>query len=432
MMIPRQRSRRILLHRINYRETQAFLTRGAGGGWQPNEVEGTNDDADLRFQRRKSARDDGGQGPGDDDNDGVSDDNDPFEGEENEEEFLRRELAHLASLEELLSELDIDDENQDAEEGLDDDDFLFGDDDDNNDVEDPVSFLSELLESIDDDEEEEMEKIVPEHRRATANEGGAPSNAGSPTKRTMSALETALMQGVVPVGAGVGDDSLPGDFGFDPLRLSERDLVLPVQTALLKMLPGGGPRDESGQTTAGDDNTHSPPRTQRPRALLLRDYREAEIRHSRLAMLAAMIWPLQEMLDRLLLDEDLYGPLLYGPVTLPYFPLLMTAILLLLGYLDIYSMAIKEMDDIGEAYLPGDCFWDPLRILAGTAPDTKRRMQERELFNGRAAMLAVAAFVWEELVTGLPVIEVEGNELLFQPLYQVPFVQSFLDAQFSR
>jgi Chlorophyll A-B binding protein len=164
----------------------------------------------------------------------------------------------------------------------------------------------------------------------------------------------------------------------------------------------------------------------------LRDYREAEIRHSRLAMLAAMIWPLQEMLDRLLLDEDLYGPLLYGPVTLPYFPLLMTAILLLLGYLDIYSMAIKEMDDIGDAYLPGDCFWDPLRILAGTAPDTKRRMQERELFNGRAAMLAVAAFVWEELVTGLPVIEVEGNELLFQPLYQVPFVQSFLDAQFSR
>jgi Chlorophyll A-B binding protein len=59
-------------------------------------------------------------------------------------------------------------------------------------------------------------------------------------------------------------------------------------------------------------------------------------------------------------------------------------------------------------------------------------MQERELLNGRAAMLAVAAFVWEELVTGRPVIEIESNALLFQPLYQVPIVQTFLDAQFSR
>jgi hypothetical protein len=147
MMIPRQRSRRILLlHRMNHRETQALLTRGAGGGWQPNEVEGTNDEDDLRSQRRKSTRDDGGPGPGRDrgrgrGEDDANDNNDPFEGEENEAEFLRRELAHLASLEELLSELDIDDDDQDAEEALDDDDFMFGDDDDDvndDDVEDPV------------------------------------------------------------------------------------------------------------------------------------------------------------------------------------------------------------------------------------------------------------------------------------------------------
>jgi hypothetical protein len=46
-------------------------------------------------------------------------------------------------------------------------------------------------------------------------------------------------------------------------------------------------------------------------------------------------------------------------------------------------------------------------------------------------MLAFAVFVWEELVTHTPVIDIPGNELLFQPLYQVPLVQAWLDTQFS-
>jgi hypothetical protein len=41
-----------------------------------------------------------------------------------------------------------------------------------------------------------------------------------------------------------------------------------------------------------------------------------------------------------------FGPLIYGPVT--YFPLTMAAIMLLLGYLDIYSQAIKDMDKVGK------------------------------------------------------------------------------------
>jgi hypothetical protein len=36
-------------------------------------------------------------------------------------------------------------------------------------------------------------------------------------------------------------------------------------------------------------------------------------------------------------------------------------------------------------------------------------MQEWELFNGRVAIIVVAAFIWEEAVT--PVISVEGNDL---------------------
>jgi hypothetical protein len=61
----------------------------------------------------------------------------------------------------------------------------------------------------------------------------------------------------------------------------------------------------------------------------------------------------------------------------------------------------------------------------------KRNMQERELFNGRSAMIAFAVFAWEEAATGKPLISIEGNEVLFEPAYQYPFIQQWLDGQFS-
>merc|ERR1712176_1620286 len=104
-------------------------------------------------------------------------------------------------------------------------------------------------------------------------------------------LEEALLQGVVPVDAGVGSDTLPGDWDFDPLNFADKDYIKGAQYRLLNMLPGGNPNND-------------PPPPPRPSALVLRDYREAEIRHGRLAMLAVIIWPIQEKIDRLLLDEE--------------------------------------------------------------------------------------------------------------------------------
>jgi hypothetical protein len=46
-------------------------------------------------------------------------------------------------------------------------------------------------------------------------------------------------------------------------------------------------------------------------------------------------------------------------------------------------------------------------------------------------MLAFASFTWEELMSHKPLIEIEGNVILFEPLYQVPYIQSWLDAQFA-
>ncbi|KAL3893618.1 MAG: hypothetical protein SGPRY_014105, partial [Prymnesium sp.] len=54
------------------------------------------------------------------------------------------------------------------------------------------------------------------------------------------------------------------DYGFDPLGFASIDLHI------------GGANDKD-----------------RPLSAILRDYREAELRHGRLAMLAALAWPVQ-------------------------------------------------------------------------------------------------------------------------------------------
>merc|ERR1712194_53676 len=166
---------------------------------------------------------------------------------------------------------------------------------------------------------------------------------------------------------------------------------------------------------------------ERPPALILRDYREAEIRHGRIAMLAAVIWPLEEILDRIFIPESFGSTtVIYGGPTLPFLPLIMTFFLLDLGYLDIYSSEIKK-EESGDAFLPGECFWDPLCVLEGAADSTKRNMQVREILNGRAAMIAVAAYIFEEAMTHMPIVSIPTNALLFEPAYQIPFVQKWLD-----
>ncbi|KAJ1632622.1 hypothetical protein T492DRAFT_868054, partial [Pavlovales sp. CCMP2436] len=60
------------------------------------------------------------------------------------------------------------------------------------------------------------------------------------------------------------DGTMVGDYGFDPLNLAATDLNL----------------------GSANEKERSP-------AYVLRDYREAELRHGRLAMLAAIAWPVQ-------------------------------------------------------------------------------------------------------------------------------------------
>jgi Chlorophyll A-B binding protein len=61
----------------------------------------------------------------------------------------------------------------------------------------------------------------------------------------------------------------------------------------------------------------------------------------------------------------------------------------------------------------------------------RRNMQERELFNGRAAMIAIAAYILEESIKHKALIDIGTNALLLQPAYEIPFIQEWLDEQFS-
>jgi Chlorophyll A-B binding protein len=292
----------------------------------------------------------------DDDDDQILDND---EDDWDDRAFLLGELTRLESLEDLLEDIEeycaiegmCDDDDDDDGEGNDneedDDDFAEVMLDELEKLDELFSFLEDNSDDDDDDDDFDMTTMSPQSgNRGSKEEIDDLKFLAQASKE----LEKALLQGVVPVDASVGRDTIPGDWGFDPLNLADKDYIRQAQYRLLTLLPGGNPNND-------------PPPPPRPAALVLRDYREAEIRHGRLAMLAAVFWPLQEKLDQLLLDEDQFGPILYGPVTLPYFPLLMTLILLLLGYLDIYAKVIQEEEQIGDAFLPGDCFWDPLKIL---------------------------------------------------------------------
>jgi len=136
--------------------------------------------------------------------------------------------------------------------------------------------------------------------------------------------------------------------------------------------------------------------------------RSAEIKHARLAMLAAVGWPLSEIfqpasgLPNMLSDEKLAPSVLNGGID----PLI-EAFLLLSGCI---AAAIDVLQPPGRP--SGDYGFDPLNVkdfsppvVSGMIPAGRNWMAEAEMKNGRLAMIAITAYVFQEFATKVPVVD---------------------------
>ena len=172
----------------------------------------------------------------------------------------------------------------------------------------------------------------------------------------------------------VGDNTLAGDANFDPLGLAEN--------------PGK-----------------------------LAFYREAEVKHARLAMLAAVGWPIAEKLNGALssmlnvpsLLQDGRAPSILNGGLGQVNPLYWAAVLGLAVFVE--SKTIDNQLDIGKRnddYLPGMLEYD---FLGMDSP----AMRGAEIINGRVAMVAITAYALEEAIFKAPIVA--ETSFLFQPFW---------------
>jgi hypothetical protein len=183
------------------------------------------------------------------------------------------------------------------------------------------------------------------------------------------------------------DGTHAGDFGFDPLGLSEE--------------------------------------------LDLYTMQEAEIRHARLAMLAVVGWPMAELLGpKWLLQEGGCAPSVlngFGPVSF----LAATAIFAGIGFFE-YKTSLRstydspsgkqhreDMAEIWDLGVAGDYNFDPLGLYSsiGDSAIARKGLREVEISHGRSAMLGITGFAAWEALTGHAIVE---NSMFFHPNLLLP------------
>jgi hypothetical protein len=146
-------------------------------------------------------------------------------------------------------------------------------------------------------------------------------------------------------------------------------------------------------------------------------YRDAELKHARLAMLATLGWVVAELFDGrlaaatgtpdLLIRPDSEGiglaPSLLngGLATIPAAYWLI--VVGLTGALETQFAKITPQI-ISEGREPGDYGFDPFNLWPADA-DEQKAMRAREVKNGRLSMIAIVAFAFQEAVSRVPVVE---------------------------
>ena len=140
----------------------------------------------------------------------------------------------------------------------------------------------------------------------------------------------------------------------------------------------------------------------------LKRLREAEIVHGRVAMLAALGFLVGESGFNPLFGGSINGLAInqFQQVPSPFWELLTAAI----GVAEAGRASRGWVEpgnglfQLRATYAPGDLGFDPLGLKPTGAAELKD-MQTQEINNGRLAMLAVAAFVVQEEISGLTIAE---------------------------
>eukprot|EP00580_Thalassiosira_gravida_P020035 CAMPEP_0201669324 /NCGR_PEP_ID=MMETSP0494-20130426/23138_1 /ASSEMBLY_ACC=CAM_ASM_000839 /TAXON_ID=420259 /ORGANISM="Thalassiosira gravida, Strain GMp14c1" /LENGTH=219 /DNA_ID=CAMNT_0048150037 /DNA_START=32 /DNA_END=691 /DNA_ORIENTATION=- len=146
----------------------------------------------------------------------------------------------------------------------------------------------------------------------------------------------------------------------------------------------------------------------------LKRYREAEVTHGRVAMLAAVGFLVGEAVEgsSFLFDAQISGPAITHFTQVPdgWDALIITFIgaaeaqRAQIGWVDPADVAYDQPGLLRDRYYPGDIGFDPLGLKPDT-PEELNVMLTKELQNGRLAMLAAAGFLAQEAVDGKGIIE---------------------------
>mmetsp|Transcript_17759 Transcript_17759/g.25071 ORF Transcript_17759/g.25071 Transcript_17759/m.25071 type:complete len:276 (+) Transcript_17759:69-896(+) len=157
---------------------------------------------------------------------------------------------------------------------------------------------------------------------------------------------------------------------------------------------------------------------------LLFEYREAEVKHARLAMLAAAGWPISELYDARIASYfhiepavDAYdrAPSLFNGGMDRISPVWWGFCVGLTAAIDLYGVQRARAAGADSGYIPGDLDFDPLGLYPDEPVDRKN-MELAEIKHGRLAMIAVTAFSVQEAVTKEGVVD--ETPFFFRPITQ--------------
>mmetsp|Transcript_8527 Transcript_8527/g.6951 ORF Transcript_8527/g.6951 Transcript_8527/m.6951 type:complete len:210 (-) Transcript_8527:73-702(-) len=170
---------------------------------------------------------------------------------------------------------------------------------------------------------------------------------------------------------------------------------------LVGALPPVGFFDPLGFAEKADANT-------------LKRYREAELTHGRVAMLAAVGFLVGEKVEgsSFLFDSSIKGPAITHLAQVPsgFWLILVAAIgsaelqRSKTGWVDPADVPVDQPGLLKAEYYPGDIGFDPLGLKPEGEEEFKE-MSTKELQHGRLAMLATAGFMAQELVDGKGILE---------------------------